>query len=176
MSLNLTGAVTVTSRDKITGEIVDQFGPDTNRVVDEGIAAFWERASTQNLNENLILEPILYVGDDFGNPASWSVFNPEPAQPGFTAVDQNVIHTFSTVTYSQPSDALLRMVCTIDGQAYFDANDPTGLTFDFNSLTLRFISGVVFSYKRLPVRTLSREVDLTIQWDFLILNKDEYCA
>lgn len=174
---SIIGEVTIVTRDKTTGEVVDSFGPHRNKVTDAGVAGLWTRASTVDAGNAYRLDTI-HLGSDFGDPASWSIFNPEPAQRTFTSTDQAVVWTIPSadMSFEFPTDPAMRARVLIDGQTLMDDNFPSEVNLTYSSMTLRFANGTVLSYKRFPIRSISREVDVEIVWTITLENSEDYCA
>lgn len=175
MTSRINGEIKIITRDKGTGSVIDVYDYCSNHVVDEGVVAMWQRGSATDPNEQVRLDTIK-LGDDFGDTSRWSVFNPEPPSRGFTKTNQNVTYTIPSVDYTFPTDVIMKVAATIDGKSMMDANFPDKVVYNFTSATLRFSNDIVFSFKRFPVRSISREVTVEIDWRFGIVNSDDWCA
>lgn len=173
------GIVTITTTDAITGEVVDSFGPSENMVTDSGIATMWRRVSTLDETNQYQLNTLM-LGDDHGvdDAGRWGIFNPEPPSRGFTKDNQNVTHTIlpSKVEYDYPTDDVLRVRTYINGSVFMDDYYPAEVDYTFTSMTLRFNNDDIFAFKRFPIRSISRHVHVTIDWRFIMINANEWCA
>lgn len=157
-----------------TGEVISHYGPEENMVLDVGIESMWQRLGTIDSVNNFQLNTIAF-GDDFGDPTRWSIFNPEPPSRSFTGANQNVTHTLPSVTFTYPTDDVLQVTADIDGTTFMDTNFPTDVSYDFTSMTLRFINNTAFAFKRFPIRSISRYIRLKIDWRFTLVNAEEFC-
>lgn len=171
------GVVTITTTDAKTGEIIDQYGPADNMVVDIGVATMWKRVSTLDETNQHQLQT-LHLGDDLGTDPRWNIFNPEPPARAFNQTTQNVTHVIDPlkIEFDYPIDEILRVKCYLDGTTFMDDYFPGEVDYRFTSMTLRFNSGEVFAYKRFPIRSISRHVHVTFDWRFKIVNSEEWCA
>lgn len=147
---------------------------ERNMVTDAGIRALWGRITTADTTASLRLDTLV-LGDDFGNPNEWSIFNPEPPNRSFTAADQNATYTIPEVTFEFPSDEALRCSVLIDGTETMNNDFPEEIEYHYTSMTLRFNNGTVFSFKRFPIRSISRNVQVFIDWRFRVVNAPEWC-
>lgn len=168
------GTVEITVTD-LEGNLIDHYGPEDNMVLDTGVATMWQRLSTID-STNLTQLDTIALGDDYGDPARWSIFNPEPPAREFTEVTQNATYSLPAVDYTFPLDDALRVVGNIEGSTFMEANFPFEVDYRFSSMTLRFNNGTAFAYKRFPIRSISRHVRVTIDWRFTIVNAEEHCA
>lgn len=168
------GTVEMTFLDD-QGKVVDHYGPEENMVLDSGVAAMWQRLGTVDGAKSFQLDTI-HLGDDFGDPNRWSIFNPEPPTRAFTEATQNSTYAFTAVDYTFPTDDVLRVVGFIEGTTFMDDNFPAEVDYRFTSMTLRFNNGTAFAYKRFPIRSVSRHVRVVIDWRFTIVNAPEWCA
>lgn len=171
MNININGLVTISTYDNITGKKIDEYGPSQNMVVDDGISYLWKRTTTKDELNQFQLKSISF-GDDYG---SGSELNPESPNRGMGGDDQNVVLTFNNITFSHPKENTMRVSFTIDGTSFMNTNFPDDIDFKFTSMTLRFENGVVFAYKRFPQKSISRFITVTVDWDFIITNSEEYC-
>lgn len=170
---DIRGLVTITVEDK-KGNVLDSY-KGQNKILDAGISTMWQRISSPDgANANQL--ETLALGSDFGG-GSWSIFNPQPPNRGFTASDQIVTHTIApnSVVFDTPSDIALEVTCVIDGTSFMNSYFPTEVDYTFNSMTLRFRNGTPWSFKRFPIRSISREVVVRISWTFTIINQEEWC-
>lgn len=169
------GKLKITTKDAMTGEVIDVYGFDDNMVVDVGVDTMWLRASTDDASEQYRLDTI-HLGDDYGDTSRWGIFNPEPPSRGFTATTQNVTHVIPSVDFDFPTDEVMRVTATVDGTMMMNTYFPDDIDYRFLSATLRFNNGTVFAYKRFPIRSISRAVTVEFDWRFSIINAEEWCS
>lgn len=160
-------------KDRKTGDIVDDYGPHDNMVVDTGINTMWLRLSNDDNSEQYLLDSI-HLGSDYGDPERWSIFNPEPPSRGFTSDNQTVTHVLSP-QFDFPSDEVIKVFSVVDGQEMMNSHFPDQISYDFSSATLRFNNQEVFAFKRFPIRSISRSVIAEFDWRFRIINAEEWC-
>lgn len=175
MRPRIQGKLKITTTDIETGEVIDVYGFDKNMVVDSGVDTMWLRAATDDVSEQYRLDTI-HLGDDYGSDTLWGIFNPEPPSRGFTSANQNVTHVLQSVQFDFPTDEFLRVTASVSGTELMNTYFPAEIDYRFTSATLRFNNGSVFSYKRFPIRSISRAVNVEFDWRFSIINAEEWCA
>lgn len=137
---------------------------DENVVTDTGFATFFQRA-TQSTGGSYLHNIIL--GDDYG---TGDLLNPEPADASYTQANQSVVYEIpnSDITFTYPTTNVVRFETTLDGTYIMDTFYPTETELQYTSATTRFQNATVFSYKRFPVRSISRLVSIQIIWTITI--------
>jgi len=170
------GEVTIETYDRKTGKRIEICGPSDNIVTDKGIGQMWRRISMSDSSGIFKFETIA-IGTDFGDPATWSVFNPEPATRDFTSADQTAIYfaKVDQVFYDYPLDPTIKVTAIIDGAMTMAQSFSDQFSADFSSATLRFGNGETFAYKRFPIRSITRDVNIKIVWTITLKNAAEYC-
>lgn len=138
---------------------------DDNVITLQGFQAIMDRILTET-SEPAISGAYIWnivLGDDVG---SGDQFSPEPADDTLTDSDQNVVYSIPNedITFNNPTPKLLELGTILDGQAIMDSNFPTDVDMRYTSATIRFFDGKTLSYKRFPVRSLSRAIDIQITW------------
>lgn len=73
-----------------------------------------------------------------------------------------------------PDGNTLQVGTLIDGKFVMDTYFPNEVDVVYNSATIRFENDEVFSYKRFPVRTISRLVDVQVIWTFYLVDSALY--
>jgi hypothetical protein len=167
------GTVGIKFFDSVTGELIDEQKPESNMVLDVGIRELWRRATLADATGVYRLNNI-HLGDDIGTGSQWSIFNPQPAQRGFVGEDQNTTFIVDA-DFTFPTDEELLVTVTLNGTNVMNDNFPTAVEYRFSSMTLRYANGIPFSFKRFPMRSLSRFVNVQIDWRFKFLNASEFC-
>lgn len=159
----LGGHLKITEICQLTGKEMVVFD-DKNVVTDAGFATFFQRA-TQNTGGSYLYNIVL--GDDYG---SGDLLNPEPASASYTQADQNDVYEIpnSDITFTYPTTNVVRLETTLDGTYIMDTFYPSETELQYTSATTRFQNGSVFSYKRFPVRSISRLVSIQIVWTITI--------
>lgn len=168
------GQIRIQTTDNITGEMLDELSWQSNMVLDVGVEQLWRRATTEDAAGVHQLNT-LYMGDDLGIGSQWGIFNPQPAQRGFTESNQNVNFVVPDTSFEFPDDESFKSIVEINGTQFMEDNFPNDIDFQFTSITLRFNNGVPFAYKRFPIRSISRFVNVRIDWLFVFKNASEFC-
>lgn len=171
---SIEGYLKITTKDR-HGNVLDVYGFEKNIIVDQGISSMWVRATTEDSEEQYVLGSI-QLGSDYGDLAKWGIFRPEPPSRGFTGDDQDVTYTVDTLEFDFPSDSVMRVYASVDGKTLMETHYPDDIDYRFSSATMRFENGDVFSFKRFPVRTISREVIVDFDWRFGIVDSSDWCG
>lgn len=174
MSTYIRGILSLKIIDSQTNEIIDQYGPSQNMVVDVGIETMWKRLIEEDVTNQYQLDSI-FLGDDKGVGPSWSLFNPEPAGRTFTSATQGNPIRLTSSSYTTPLEDVMKVSSTIIGQTFMDDNFPAQVEYNFTSMTLRFKNGETFSYKRFPIRSITRFTNIKVDWRFKIENFEDFC-
>lgn len=157
----LVGILSIEEVYRDTGEIIDSY-IQQNMITTEGyasilknIAQFDTGMSTDNVISTIVL------GDDVG---SGTPSDPEPPTILSTYLDQsdvvNIPPADITITYPSVGEFVVSSI--LNGQQLVDA--VSGETIPYTSASLRFASGESLSYKRFPVKIISRLIDVRINW------------
>lgn len=168
----IVGILTINSIDKKTGEVVDSFS-DRNVVTLSGMGWMWKRLSQKDGSSPFRFHHFT-LGDDTGESegGDWNEFFPKPADASYDKSFQDIVHEDSpdNLVDSYPTDNKLQLSSLLDGQAILDNEFPNETEVPYNSVTLRFANNEVFSYKRFPVRTITRLLDIQIIWEFSLVD------
>lgn len=171
------GVVTIETIDRSTGKVIDTFGPEKNMIVDEGVSSFWKRLATMDAPHSYVFETIA-IGTDYGDPSTWSKFNPEPPSRLFGTSTQDAIYAcpYSAMTFEYPADNIIKITALIDGVETMTTSFPEEYSVEFSSATLRFGNSDTLAYKRFPSRYVSRDVDIRIVWSLTMMNAASFCG
>lgn len=168
----INGVVTIRTICKQTGDVIDEF-KDNNVVTLNGMEHLWTRAEGDKKTSDYTIQNFV-LGSDFGveEGGDWSIFAPKPAQNNYTNENQFVIYEDSptNTVFEYPDLNEMQVGTLLDGEAILDEYFPDEVTVRYNSATIRFGDGTVFSYKRFPVRSISRLVDVQILWTFTLVD------
>lgn len=163
---NAKGVVTINTYEAGTNILVDSY-KDNNTVTTEGLTEIINRILTNSGTSDSIVTNIK-LGDDAGNG---TLLSPEDATANLTYSDQDVVYDIKksdTDINASGGDRITASV-VIEGSDVMNNEFPTDIVLNFCSATLRFESGSTFAYKRFPVRSLSRLVDISITWEIELL-------
>lgn len=157
------GKLELTSRDKITGEVLDH-EVDDNVFLQVGMAAML-RAITVPAPAGGQLEHILQtfsIGNDIG---SGTLLVPEPAVSTYTAANQNIVYSaeHADLTINYPNYYTTEVVLVLDGDAVM-AQYPGEVDLRFSSAAMYTGGGVPFCYRRFQTRTITREIVIDVKW------------
>jgi hypothetical protein len=171
------GSVVIQTIDRKTGDILDEFGPESNMVLDQGATVLWKRLSTSDSASQSKFSSIA-IGTDFGDVLDWSSFNPEPPNRDMTEDDQDVIYfvPVANMEYTYPDRNVIQVIGLIDGVQAMNQSFPTSFDAEFSSATLRVGDNKAFAYKRFPARYITRDVDIRIIWTLTMQNARTFCG
>lgn len=159
-NLHMNGRLKIREKDKQTGTILNEEFSEPNVVTVQGASIFLARA-TQNTGGSFI--NTIFLGDDVGNG---NLLNPDPAEEYFTGSVQQIVYQVpsSDITITYPDPFTFEVATVLDGTSILENNFPFDIDMRFSSATIRFANGDAFAYKRFPVRSLSRLVDIELIW------------
>ena len=168
----INGVITIRTLSKETGEVLDEF-VDNNVVTFNGMEKLWERASSSaNAAGNKLSYFVL--GSDYGfeEGGDWSTFAPKPANKEYDKDNQIDFYTDNpdNTAFTYPSDTEMQVGTILDGTYIINNFFPDETIVFYNSATLRFGDGTVFAYKRFPVRSITKVVDVQISWKFTLVD------
>lgn len=156
------GFIKIETIDKATGEILDVYD-EQNAITYEGFGSILNRLTKNDASIEDIWIKNIVLGDDVG---TGDVFEPEPETPGLNATDQNIVYAIPennmVLVYEGVSSFQLSTI--LDGTQILESDFPLEVDIRFTSATIRFHDDSTLSYKRFPVRSLSRLVDIRIVW------------
>lgn len=162
MGLTAKGVVTINTYEAGTQTLIDSY-KDNNTVTIEGITEVISRLlSNSGTSDSIVTRMVL--GEDAG---SGTMLSPSAAQPTLTSNDQSVVYEVRSQDLDISSSGARRIIASvmIEGSDIMNNQFPEDIVLNFCSSTLRFENGTTLAYKRFPVRTLSRLVDITITWE-----------
>lgn len=168
----INGVITIRTLSKETGEVLDEF-VDNNVVTLNGMQKLWTRmASSENAAANKLSNFVL--GSDYGveEGGDWTVFSPKPANKEYTKDNQIDFYTDSesNIAFTYPSDTEMQVGTILDGTYIINNFFPDETIVFYNSATIRFGDGTVFAFKRFPVRSITKVVDVQISWRFTLVD------
>lgn len=165
------GHLTMTEINKETGERTVVFDED-NVITLQGFSEIMKRITFPTDNTEIEGSYIynIVLGDDIG---TGTVFEPQAATSSLTETSQSVVYSIprEDINFNYVNSQTLELGTVLDGTAILNANFPTEVDMRYTSATVRYQNGKVFSYKRFPVRSLSRLVDIEIVWRISIVEK-----
>lgn len=160
--LQAKGIVTINTYESGTENLLDSYC-DKNTITIEGITEIINRILTNSGTSDAIVTRLV-LGDDAG---TGTLLSPSAAQPTLSGSDQSQVYEVRTGDLQIGSSGSRRIVASavMYGSDIMNNEFPTDIVLNFCSATLRFENGVALAYKRFPVRSLSRLVDITITWE-----------
>lgn len=166
------GEVTITEENTITG--ASETITEDNVVLDVGIGGLWNRIGGIDPSQSYQINTI-YLGDDMGD--NGTIFNPDPPDKSFDGSEQNTTHMLDRdlLTFTYPVDSQLLITATINGEDFMNTNFPEDVEYRFTSLSVRYNNELPLAYKRFPIRSIARFVNVTISWRFTIFNEEDAC-
>lgn len=158
----INGDLGVYTRSKEDGTIIDSF-EEHNVITAQGASEFLARLTKNDSTVNNSYVRNIVLGDDVG---TGTLLNPQSANETYTSTNQTSVYTISnndiTVTYPDPFTFEFNTI--LDGTYILDTYFPSDIEMRFTSATLRYNNGKTLAFKRFPVRSLSRLVDIEIRW------------
>lgn len=133
---------------------------EDNVVTDAGFSTFFQRITSSSGGSYLYN---IILGDDVG---TGDVFTPEPAESSYTSANQNNVYEIpnADIVFTYPTANVIRMETTLNGDYIMNTFYPAETDLQYTSATTRYQDASVFSYKRFPVRSISRLVSIQIIW------------
>jgi hypothetical protein len=164
----INGVLSIKTICKETGQVLDVF-KDKNVITLDGMSKLWERMAG---NGDIISHFVL--GSDYGveEGGDWNIFAPKPAENSYNTENQFAIYSDAPVNtvFEYPSITELQVGTLLNGERIIDELFPDEVTVRYNSASIRFGDDTIFSYKRFPVRSISRLVDVQILWTFTLVD------
>lgn len=162
----VTGHLKMVTRDKTSNQVIDEYSED-NVITLFGFSSLLKRFNKATDDPEIsgsYLNTIM-LGDDVG---SGTLLVPEPANENLLSLDQNVVYEVDTadLTLTYNSSKQFEYTTILDGSFILDTYFPSEIEMRYTSATMRMANLGTFSYKRFPVRSLSRLVDIEITWTF----------
>lgn len=172
------GVIEIREICKETGEILSTYS-DENVITHLGMNTLWLRSVYEDLDTNMKLKNF-HLGIDYGaeegDGGTWTQLDPKPAEKGYTSDNQFVVYAVpeTDMVIQYPDANKVQYGTLLDGKYILDTFFPGDVDMRYSSATLRFENDTTFSYKRFPVRSLSRLIDVQIIWTFTIYNEEDY--
>lgn len=155
------------TKDPETGEVVNSetvFDED-NVITNEGLAEVMKRLTFPDGNANAVDAYVfnIVLGNDVGNG---DLLNPQIAVSSLKSSDQSVVYEIpnADIAFTYVTATELQLGTMLNGTAILDAYFPNEVDMRYTSATIRLKNTKSLSYKRFPVRSLSRLVDIEIIW------------
>lgn len=156
------GDLDMITRNKEDNTVVDSFHED-NVITSQGAAELLGRMTRNTSATEDAYVKTIAIGSDVGNG---TLLNPQMADESFTAAMQDIVYEVpvGSVTITYPDPFTFEVNTVLDGTYILDTFFPTDIELRFTSATIRYANMKALSYKRFPVRSLSRLVDIEIRW------------
>lgn len=166
--LPIYGYVTIEMIDPNTNEVIDHY-EDHNTVTLEGMSTLINTLIKPDVNETISR---VLIGDDTGNG---TLESPQEESPNDSSSTQNVVFEVpsSDIDFRRIGGEKISMSFRVNGESLMNNMFPNDVFKEICSSTLRFDNGMSFAYKRFPVRTLSRLVDISMTWELSFLYECE---
>lgn len=156
------GRLEVELTDKITGEVVD--GLIENNIIVNHAKEAIIRCISDGVQDVYAVRKIQF-GEDIG---SGTAFDPEPPTAIYDESNMDSLYTTTGVEFFYPTTTSVQFNVTIDGNVIVDAHNTkhgTSVdTADVNSTALLTGAEKPFSYKRFPVKVVTRFVNVNVRW------------
>lgn len=172
------GFFTVREILKTTGEVISEY-TEENVITEQGINTMFLRMVLPDVTNDMKFSRFK-LGIDYGleedNNPEWSMLNPKPAKKDYTSLNQYVVYDVpeGDMVFDYPDQNTFQAATLLDGKYILDTYYEDDVDLRYTSATLRFFNETTFSYKRFPVRSLSRMIDVQIIWTFKFVNEYDY--
>lgn len=176
--MGVRGILTIKEFSKETGELLDQY-TDENVVTEQGINTLFLRMALNDPDSNMRFDHFT-LGVDYGieedAAGGWGMLNPKPAEKRYTSLNQYSVYSvpYGDMVFDYPESNTFQAATLLDGKYILDTFYPEDVDMRYTSATFRFVNNTTFSYKRFPVRSLSRLIDVQIIWTFKFVNEYDY--
>lgn len=176
--LGVEGILTIREFSKETGELIGEY-EDKNVITELGMNTLFLRMALADADTTMKLQNIV-LGEDYGieedASGGWTVFNPKPAEKHYTTSNQFSVYAVpeADMVFDYPDQNTLQIGTLLDGKYILDTFFPNEVDMRYTSATFRFANATTFSYKRFPIRSLSRLIDVQIVWTFRFINSSDY--
>lgn len=173
------GWITIREISKETGDVLYEY-TDKNAITDQGINTLFLRMALPNDVGSTMKLSRFKLGIDYGLEEepnkTWSIFDPKPAQRYYTSMNQYVVYEVpeSDMIFDHPEPNVFQASTLLDGKDILNTHFPDEVDLRYTSATFRFRNETTFSYKRFPIRSLSRLIDVQIIWTFKFVNEYDY--
>ncbi|MBG24042.1 MAG: hypothetical protein CMF22_11370 [Idiomarinaceae bacterium] len=161
-TLGVVGTVRIEEIDAATGEVVDLYD-ERNTITAEGFDAILRQVINKDgmADQNHSIKTI-YLGNDTG---AGSANNPESPSILSTYLDQTVVYEVpeDEIIVTYPTIGEFSLSALLDGEAIVDAAGVEAI--NYTSATIRLNNDEAFSYKRFPIKTISRLINIRITWN-----------
>lgn len=178
LGIGIQGIITIRDICKITGDVLNEY-TDKNVITEQGINTLFLRMTLPDAEDSMRFSHFK-LGKDFGfeedGDPDWGVFNPKPAEKGYTSLNQFLVYDVkeTDMVFDYPDKNSFQAATLLDGKYILDTYFEDEVDMRYTSATLRFANETTFSYKRFPVRSLNRMVDVQIIWTFKFVNEYDF--
>lgn len=176
--MNIMGILSIKEIDKETGEVVGSY-EDENVITEQGVNTLFFRMATSD-QDNVSMFDRFFLGDDYGEKeeplGGWEPLNPLPASRRYTTLNQDTVYDVPSedMVFSYKDENTIQVSTLLDGSFILDSFFEDEVDMRYCSATMRFKGGTTFAYKRFPMRSLSRLIDVQIVWTFRFVNTVDF--
>ena len=146
----------------VNGEVIERFS-EGNLIVDFSKTSIIKCIAGAAQNTYGITA--IQMGDDVG---TGTTILPEAPEADYTSADMSLVYQTAGVDVMYPTSTSVLFSITIDGNLIVDAANTkyatSNETANLNSAVLMAGNGEPFSYKRFPVKVVTRFIDVTVRW------------
>lgn len=157
--LQFEGELHIVERDKVTGEIVDEFH-EKNVITNEGLEVILDAISIGSGPSNAV--QTIVIGKDIGNG---TILNPQPPTVNTTATDHDLVFAVPDGDFftDRGVSSEVRFFASVDGEQVMSLF-PSEANVIYTSAMLRSGNNRSIAYRRFPARTVSRAISVDINW------------
>lgn len=163
-TLKIVGAVCITERDIVTGEILGYY-EDPNVILGTGKASILRAMSIVDTNVHRVRT--IKIGNDVG---TGTILAPQDPTSELLASDQSVLYEVDPVNVNTtyPNQNSVRYSATLNGADVMAAY-PALPNIVYTSVVLYTYDNTGVAYKRFPGRTISPLISIDISWTITIV-------
>lgn len=172
------GVLKIREFSKETGQLLYEY-EDKNVITNQGINTLFLRMALSDPSNSMKFSHFAFGIDDGSQEdvaGGWGPLNPKPALKRYTSLNQLTVYEvpFGDMVFDYPNDNEFQAATLLDGKFILDTYYPEEVDLTYTSATLRFDNNTTFSYKRFPVRSLSRLIDVQVIWTFRFVNEYDF--
>lgn len=161
-NIGMIGIVKIEEIDRDTGNVISEF-EQRNTITAEGFNAILQQMTGKGdgMSTDAMVKTIA-LGDDTGSGTATS---PEPPSILSTYLDQTTVYMIpeSDIVIGYPTIGEFSLSSLIVGEEIVDSMGIEAI--NYTSATIRLNNNETLSYKRFPIKTISRLINIRITWN-----------
>lgn len=161
-NISINGTLSINSINTEDGTIIDNID-ECNVVTAQGASELLSRLTRNDSTVTDSFIQTIALGNEVG---TGDLLGPEPADESYTASKQDLIYTVppEDISITYPDPFTFEISTVLNGTSIIESTFPQDIEMRFTSATIRYANSKALAFKRFPVRSLSRLVDIEIRW------------